>query len=225
MMTCRKELLEIGDMTLLVDYVMSLQYFYTFETAAEDTSSLLAAFPHESVIDYLEGLRSLLSQSWLRRRIPPGPSLWDFCKQILAAELEAVLRGTDTPWIKKEYDDLHESHGGSGQVTPDEIRDEELPAWDDSVDVEAALNPDDALRGIILLKLQLFFKAKRDGEGQQKTASRHDKDVDVVFNETDRIVRRLLHVNRSPGGQDSGQHRTLPLHAHMPCCCSSRTWS
>ena len=181
---------------LLIDYVMSLQYFRTFRAAAENLRNqgrcLDLVREADGITDitllraieaYLDGLIIVLSKSWIG-----GVTLWTIAKSILRAELQ--------PWIRKNHDDLLQTL-------------ESLPDWQ-SVKQVAAVDP---------AQLNVLFLKKLEGEGKRHTAGRsiHSED-DAVFNETDRIVKRLLRLPKppDPDGKTHSLGKSLVHLSHWP---------
>ena len=177
----RRELSELGDLVLLIDYVMSLQYFRIFRMDDDPQSALLElnnGAIRQRLGDisllraYVDGLKLILDGH------PVGPkskSLWQLASSILVAELKAAL-----PWMRKEHHEMWPASNWTDDImNPGQMAREAAPDHFDS----------------FLQKLGLLLRKKLVGEQKRHTAGRHTHEDDEIFNETDRIVKRLLSVS------------------------------
>ena len=214
MMLNRKEvgeIKEIGDLVLLVDYIMSLQFFRTFRVAAgkithdkEDGLSLHDIKNKErighpmllrAIQDYLAGLKEVLS----KQPIGPGSiDLWEIAQKILYAELKLPDKsaGSNLPWIEQEHGHLL-------------LHLESVPIWREAKEGNS-VSP---------LKLNILFLKKLEGEHKRHTAGRYiSAEDDTVFTETDRIVKRLLSTSEQPGKNG----KASAISASLPDACWSK---
>ena len=175
---CDRKDADIGDLVLLVDYIISLQYFNIFRTAPqhecykgelldvnEDQDAVRKRIQDDTYITrFLQGLKDVL-QPYM---VGSGPTrLWTVAQSMLYSELKAFSNPTD------------------GVEKP-------------------ALEPEHLLLAQPEA-LGALFNAKLAGEAQRwakksgQPSTKHD-----AFNETDRIVKRLLQLQH-PANEAAGE--------------------
>ena len=215
---CRQESGEIADLALLIDYVMSLQYFSIFRMATMDEQTVSDFNEHsigrelsdldfkqnrESVqelimqksriIAYLEGLKQVLSSHSMSST---GTSLWTIAQKIIDADLNDKdcneLETSNDPWIRKKYD----AYAKSPTLGPTAV-----PPWSKSTKIADDIP---STEDIVLLKVQLLLIEKLKEEEQQHCVTEQASE-DEIFNASDRIVKRLLQLKQKPGAVGADQ--------------------
>ena len=185
-------------MVLLVDYIMSLQFFRTFRASAlnlfscpdQDLMPLKISSPLisddkllTSIQEYLTGLKDVLAGqpvgSW-----PGAPSLWRIAQAILESEVASAWIKRDCGnWIKRLEQEPE------WNAAPEQVERQQFPL-------------------ITLVSLDVLFLKRMEGESKRHTAGAlMSNEDDEVFTETDRIVLRLLQPSPSPNGK--GHHHIL----------------
>ena len=199
--------LNVSDYTLMVSYVMSLQYYAIFRCAGPDTDG----HPLDLAVDVHQ--EECKTRVWDTARIH---AYTESIEQILTATTgedthldlsgvgrEIIDKAANSPWIGKIL---------SGEDYSSIVDQAALSAEPDFVD-----------------RLKIWFAYKLQGEQQRHTAGHHLDEDDEVFNETDRVVEAVLRLRfdilnadnqHTAGEQTTTQHRLMLMGHDLFSCCS-----
>ena len=157
-----------GDHSLLVEYILSLEFFNFFRPNGQGPVNFLwDSSQSERVQDMLREVARIL-----------GGSLWPLAWRQLQMQVSP-----DLPWVRREFEDVkRQPHS---RLPPDEQA-AQLRQQGEQSRFDLPATPS------MVLRLTLLFYYKLEGEKGLHLRKGDRLADDEVFNETDRIVKDLL---------------------------------